>query len=97
MDFIGFFTILPAVTCLLLALFWGGVSKAWKSSAVIGTLVGFFVIIIAFVAIEYAQGDRAMVVPRIFRQRVIWVGCIVSFLYVHRPRNFFPSIICNRS
>lgn len=39
MDLFGTFTILAAVTCLLLTLLWGGVSKSWRSADVIGTFV----------------------------------------------------------
>lgn len=80
MDLIGTFTIMAAVTCLLLALQWGGVSKSWSSADVIGTLVGFCLISGAFVILEYVQGDRALLVPHILRKRVVYVGCLVSFL-----------------
>ena len=82
MDLIGTFTIMAGVVCLLLALQWGGVSKAWSSPDVIGTLVGFALITIAFLVIEYVQGDRALLVPHILKKRVVYMGCIVSFLYV---------------
>jgi hypothetical protein len=80
MDLFGTFTIMAAVTCLLLALLWGGVSESWKSAHVIGTFVGFGLITMAFVVIEYLQGERAILVPRIMKKRVVYVGCIVSFL-----------------
>ena len=80
MDLFGTFTILAAVTCLLLTLLWGGVSKSWKSPDVISTFVGFGLITIVFVVIEYLQGERALLVPRIMKQRVVCVGCVVSFL-----------------
>jgi hypothetical protein len=71
---------MAAIVCLLLALQWGGVSKSWKSADVIGTLVGFGVLMIAFVVAEYLQGDRAMLVPSIMKQRVVLVGSLFSFL-----------------
>jgi MFS transporter, DHA2 family, glioxin efflux transporter len=80
MDLIGTFTIMAAVICLLLALQWGGVSKAWSSADVIGTLIGFGLLAIAFTAIEWWQKERALLVPHILKQRVIYVGCIFSFL-----------------
>lgn len=80
MDLLGTFAIMAAVTCLLLALQWGGVTKGWKSADVIGTLVGFVLIMLAFVGIEYFQGSRALLVPHILRKRVVYMGCIVSFL-----------------
>ncbi|KAL5356064.1 major facilitator superfamily domain-containing protein [Aspergillus floccosus] len=79
MDLVGTCTIMAGVCCLLLALQWGGVSKAWSSADVIGTLVGFGLITIAFLAIEYIQGDRALLVPHILKKKVNYMGCIVSF------------------
>jgi hypothetical protein len=80
MDLIGTFIITAAVVCLLLALQWGGVSKNWSSGAVIGTLVGFCVFTFIFIGVEYVQGDRALLVPHILKKRVVYMGCIVSFL-----------------
>jgi MFS family permease len=80
MDLPGFFISLAAVTCLLLALLWGGTAKSWNSADVIGTLVGFFLLVILFVVVESYQGERSMVVPRIMKQRLVLVGSIVGFL-----------------
>ena len=80
MDLIGAAFIMAAVVCLLLALQWGGVTKPWKSSGVIGTIVGFAVISLAFCAVEWWQGDRALILPRILKKRVIWSGSAFSFL-----------------
>lgn len=80
MDLPGTFIILIAIICLLLALQWGGISKAWNSGSVIALLVMFVVLSIAFVVVEYFQGDRAMLLPEILKKRVIWVGSLYSFL-----------------
>ncbi|POS74413.1 SGE1 [Diaporthe helianthi] len=80
MDLPGFFISLAAVTCLLLALLWGGTAKRWDSADVIGTLVGFFLLAILFAVVEYYQGERSMVVPRIMKQRLVLVGSVVGFL-----------------
>ncbi|KAK5045593.1 hypothetical protein LTR16_011378, partial [Cryomyces antarcticus] len=79
MDIPGAFIIVAGVVCLLLALQWGGVSKAWKSADVIGTLVGFGLLFIVFIGVEYWQGDRALLVPYLLKKRVIWVGCAFNF------------------
>jgi MFS transporter, DHA2 family, glioxin efflux transporter len=80
MDFPGFFCCIAAVTCLLLALLWGGTTKSWNSSDVIGTLVGFFLFTALFAVVEWKSGERAMVVPRIMKQRVVLFGTIGGFL-----------------
>ncbi|KAF7526527.1 hypothetical protein G7054_g10716 [Neopestalotiopsis clavispora] len=79
MDFPGFFCCIAAVTCLLLALLWGGTTKSWNSSDVIGTLVGFFLFTALFAVVEWKSGERAMVVPRIMKQRVVLFGTIGGF------------------
>lgn len=90
MDLPGTFVIMAAIICYILALQWGGQSKAWNSSAVIGTLVGFVLILILFIVIEWYSGERAMIVSRIAKDRTIWVsmififflaGCFFLFLY----------------
>lgn len=80
MDLIGTSLVLAAVTCLLLALQWGGVTKAWSDSEVIGTLVGFGLITILFVGVEWWQGDRALLLARVLKRREVWTGCMFNFL-----------------
>lgn len=74
MDFPGTFALMGAVVCLLLALQWGGVTKAWGDSEVVGTLVGAVVITAAFIAIERWQGERAIFVPRLLKMKSIWLN-----------------------
>lgn len=71
MDLPGTFILMASFTCLILALQWGGVSKAWGSSEVIGTLVGFVLILILFIGVQIWQGDRALIVPRLMKQKTI--------------------------
>ncbi|KAF9634907.1 hypothetical protein BFW01_g5802 [Lasiodiplodia theobromae] len=79
MDLPGFFVVMAAVVCLLLALQWGGVTKDWDSPDVIGTLVGFALITVLFLVIEWWQGPRGMLSPQILKRREIWAGCLFSF------------------
>ncbi|KAI1116520.1 major facilitator superfamily domain-containing protein [Nemania sp. NC0429] len=79
MDLPGTLVIVAATVSLLLALQWGGVTKSWKSADVIGLIIGFVLISILFGAIEYYQGDRAVLVPHIMKKRVVRVGSLVSF------------------
>jgi MFS transporter, DHA2 family, glioxin efflux transporter len=57
----------------------GRQSKAWNSSDVIGTLVGFVLLIITFCVMEWYQGERAMVVGRLLKDRTISVGMFFIF------------------
>ncbi|KAH6682863.1 putative HC-toxin efflux carrier [Halenospora varia] len=79
MDLPGAFTVMGAIVCYILALQWGGQTKSWSDSSVIGTLVGFVVILIAFGVIEYFQGERAMIVGRLLKDRTIAVGMAYIF------------------
>ncbi len=80
MDLSGASIIFAAVICYLLALQWGGVAKPWSSADVIGTLVGFGVLVIVFLVNEYFQSTRALLLPAILKDRTIALGCAFSFL-----------------
>jgi hypothetical protein len=79
MDMPGALLIIGAMVPFLLAMQWGGVSKAWDYSPVYGCLIAFGLITILFLGVEYWQGDRALLVPNLLRQRLIWAGCLFGF------------------
>jgi hypothetical protein len=79
MDLVGTFLVMSAVVCFILAFQWGGSLKAWSDSTVIGTIVGFVLISILFVANELYMGDRAMLEPRIMKMRRVWANCAHVF------------------
>ena len=80
MDLVGTFLIMAAAVCYLLALQWGGVTKSWSDSTVIGTLVGFGLILAVFIVWEYYQGERALLSSRLLKQRVVTIACIYVIL-----------------
>ena len=80
MDPLGTVTIMAAVICFILALQWGGVTKSWSSSPVIGTLVGFVLLIIAFGIVEWKMGDRAVLQGKYLGHRGILVNLLFIFL-----------------
>ncbi|KAF3245791.1 hypothetical protein TWF192_007267 [Orbilia oligospora] len=82
MDFVGAFMIMGAITAYMLALQYGGQTKAWNSSTVIGLLVGFVLIFVVFGIWEFYQDERAMIVPRLIKQRAILVSCLFTFSFV---------------
>ncbi|KAK9778377.1 putative Efflux pump [Seiridium cardinale] len=78
-DPIGTLVFMPAVICLLLALQWGGTTYAWNSGRIIALFVIFGVLILAFVYIQYRQGEDATVPPRIIANRSVWAGSLYAF------------------
>ncbi|KAI1105366.1 DNA repair protein RAD50 [Jackrogersella minutella] len=73
-DLNGTFLIMGAVVCFILAFQWGGTSLPWSDSRVIGTLVGFVLISVAFVINEFWMGERALLEPRIMKIRRVWAN-----------------------
>jgi MFS family permease len=71
MDLLGTFILMAAFVCLILALQWGGTTKSWGSADVIGVLVGFALLITLFIGIEIWLDDRALIVPRLMKQKTI--------------------------
>ncbi|KAJ4859019.1 major facilitator superfamily domain-containing protein [Trichoderma breve] len=81
MDLIGAVLMMGLIIAYILALQYGGQTHSWKSSPVIGLLVGCFVIFLSFVIWEIWQKERAMIVPRLFMKRYISVGSIFVFFF----------------
>lgn len=79
MDLPGTFTIMAAAVCFFLAMQWGGTTKAWSDSEVVGTLVGFGLLTILFVVIQYYQDDRALLQRRLLRDRTF--GGMAAYIF----------------
>jgi len=88
-----------AVVCLTIALEWGGTQYAWKSSVIIGLFVGFGLMIIIFIGLQFYRGDKATLPPSILKQRSIASAALFMFLMgasmfvmiyysPHTPTNF---------
>ena len=78
MDFLGFILFAPAVTMFLIAIMWGGNQHAWNSATIIGLLVGSVVITAIFVVWQIHLDDRALIPPKVMKNRLVWSGCINS-------------------
>jgi MFS transporter, DHA2 family, glioxin efflux transporter len=79
-DIPSIIVLMGSLICFLLALEWGGITKPWNSTNVVGTLSGFFLLAILWVFIQWKQEERAMVVGRIIKQRTIGV-CAAFILW----------------
>ena len=79
MDFPGTFTLMAAIVCYLLAMQWGGATKPWSDGSVIACLVLFGLLILVFIGIEFYSGDRALLQPRLLKDRTIGAMCAYIF------------------
>lgn len=89
MDPLGVVLVMAATVSYILALQYGGSAYAWNSSIVIGLLVGFVLIVGAWAALQYFQGERSMISPRIFGDRTVMVMSFFAFIFAG---GFFGAI-----
>ena len=82
MDPVGVALVMGAIVAYMLALQYGGITAPWGSGRVVGLLVGFVLLVLAFIGWEYYQGERAIVVPRLFGKRAVWVSCGFASTFV---------------
>lgn len=80
LDFVGITLALGSLICFTRALQVGGTTESWDSSEVIGLLVGFAVLMLAFVISQKLLDDRAMMVKKILKMRIVVIGMIWGFL-----------------
>ncbi|KAL4898859.1 hypothetical protein BDW74DRAFT_171928 [Aspergillus multicolor] len=90
-DYIGLVLLLVGLVCFFLALQWGGVTRPWGSGAIIALLVLWVALTVVFVVVEWYQGDRSLMVPRLLLDRDIGACC--AFIFFLNAANF--SLIYN--
>lgn len=76
MDGLGAVSLIGGITCLLLALQWGGQTSPWRSSKIIGLFTGSAVLLILFGLLQWRLGEYATIPLRILGQRSILMGSI---------------------
>ena len=81
LDPIGTLCFIPSIVCLVLALEWGGTTYPWSDPKVIGLLVTFIVLFIAFCIVQVIKPDTATVPVRITTQRSI-IGGVLYMLMI---------------
>ena len=79
LDPLGTLAFVPSVTCLLLALQWGGSEYAWSSWRVILCLVFSAVLFVAFVLVQVFNKQHATIPGRIIFNRSIFSGFVFAF------------------
>ncbi|KAM0806217.1 major facilitator superfamily domain-containing protein [Usnea florida] len=80
LDPIGIFFFVPSMVSLILALQWGGSTYSWSASKVIGLIVTFSVLFIAFVVVEVLTPETAMAPTRVVLNRSIAGSMAFMFL-----------------
>lgn len=81
MDPGGIVLVLAALVCFTRAVEVAGIHRAWGSGEVIGLFVGSGVALVVFVVSQYLQGDHALLVSRLVRQRGVWVSMGFGFFH----------------
>jgi MFS family permease len=74
LDLIGTLVIVPCITCLLLALQWGGTRYGWNNAIIISLLVIFGTLLAIFGFLQYKFGDEATLPPKILKNRSLMAG-----------------------
>ncbi|KAL8885608.1 MAG: hypothetical protein Q9192_006619 [Flavoplaca navasiana] len=100
MDGLGALTLIGGITCLLLALQWGGQKAPWDSGRIIGLFVGSGVLTTSFGFLHWRLGEHATIPLRILRQRSVSMGSIfIAFLdmtvytYVYYMPFYFQGVL----
>ncbi|KIA75776.1 hypothetical protein HK57_00390 [Aspergillus ustus] len=78
MDPLGTTHLMASIITYLLALSYGGNRYPWSSSMVIGLLAGSAALITTFAVVEYHQGERAILIPRLLLRRDIGLPALYS-------------------
>ncbi|PIG83060.1 efflux pump antibiotic resistance protein [Aspergillus arachidicola] len=80
MDLPGSLILVSALVCYVLSLQWGGLSLSWSDSKVVGTLVGFCVLLVVYAIVQWLQKERAAMIGRLFRQNVVIMMIYIDLL-----------------
>lgn len=57
-DILGVFLLIAAFTCLLLSLQWAGTTYPWSDSRVWGCLLGFVLMMLAFIILQIRLKEK---------------------------------------
>lgn len=76
LDIIGSMIFIPALTCLLVGLTWGGTRYGWGNARIIVLFCISAVLLVVFLFLQHRLGDKATVPPRIAKERSILAGAL---------------------
>ncbi|RYP42279.1 hypothetical protein DL767_000443 [Monosporascus sp. MG133] len=82
LDPVGCCLTIASIICFILGLQYAGVTYPWRSSQVIGLLVGWGVLSIALFFWSIYLDEYAMLIPRLFKKRALWSVCPYQFSFL---------------
>lgn len=71
LDPVGFLLLVPCITCLLLALQYGGFVYPWSNARLIVSCVIFGITLLAFIVSQWYFDENALLSPSVFLQRSV--------------------------
>lgn len=80
LDLPGAVLLLGATSCLNLALQWGGIVYPWSDSKVFGCLIGFGLLLITFLYLQFRGKESSTIPLHIFRSRTVSASCAFMML-----------------
>ncbi|KAF7891471.1 uncharacterized protein EAF02_001796 [Botrytis sinoallii] len=81
LDPLSFILLLSSMTCLFVAVEFGGVSVSWSNSKAWGSVLGFGLLGISFIILQRHQKEKAVVNLQMIRQRTVAICYMFSFAY----------------
>lgn len=95
LDPLGIILLLGSVSCLFLALQWGGSSFPWDSGRIIGLLLGFGFLLAIFCCLQWWLGEKATIPVRILKYRTVLYGAL-SLFFISLSSNIvrLPQLRC---
>ncbi|KAJ6083574.1 hypothetical protein N7467_007709 [Penicillium canescens] len=80
LDLPGWSLLFASIICFTLALQWGGMEKPWSNGSVIATLTVWVALTIAFVVVEWFQGEYAIMPLKMLAGRITWSHLLYAFI-----------------
>lgn len=78
-DYLGMILLLPSITCLILAMEFGGARYGWSDGHTIGCFIAAGLLLVAFAWEQWWMGEKALVPPRIMTVRIVLFASLYSY------------------
>ena len=78
-DYVGIALLAGAATCVVFVTSFAGSVWAWDSGQIVGAIIGFVILVVAFILVEQRVSEPVMP-PRLFRNRVFSTSSVIGFV-----------------